>query len=166
METAVTKPACDRAQVLEASLKEAGINLLVCTLPINVLLTTGYWPIVGPAISLVTGEGEVLLVVPEDDSELAQTSWADRVITIAPASLQELNTIDDAVRQPLWEAISPRLHPASDDILEAGMVFNIEPAICIEGLGGIRHCDMVAVTEQGAELLTPVQSEVKNLILS
>ena len=29
------------------------------------------------------------------------------------------------------------------------MVFNVEPAIYFEGYGGIRHCDMVAVTEAG-----------------
>ena len=57
----------------------------------------------------------------------------------------------------------PRLHPASNDILETGMVFNIEPAIYVEGYGGMRHCDMVAVGEAGAELLTPFQSTVEEL---
>lgn len=404
MEKAQTKPLSDRTQVVAAALNEASIDLLVCTLPINVLLTTGYWPIVGPSISLVSKEGEVLLVVPEDEGEPAQRSWANRVITVATGSLEELTTVDEAVRQPLWKAISeldigrgkvvaiesrpvsvpssyvagyfnnlwlfdllkelapfsaivssseltqrlravltptelthvrlacaiaahafevgrndiraglseteiaalfrllltsmgaryqevervdghtfcmsgpnsfeayasyqqsrtrqlqagdlvlihcnsyadgywtditrtfclgepderqsemfkailmaraaaleeikpgvkgsavdkaartvlkqhgfekefrhglghgvgfaaidhgapPRLHPASADILEPGMVFNIEPAIYIEGLGGIRHCDMVAVTEKGAELLTPFQSDVKDLVL-
>jgi Xaa-Pro aminopeptidase len=49
----------------------------------------------------------------------------------------------------------PRIHPLSDEILEAGMVFNIEPAVYFTGIGGMRHCDMVAVTPQGGELLTP-----------
>jgi Xaa-Pro aminopeptidase len=48
----------------------------------------------------------------------------------------------------------PRIHPESPDVLAAGMTFNIEPAIYIEGYGGMRHCDMVAVTETGAEVLT------------
>ena len=48
----------------------------------------------------------------------------------------------------------PRIHPKSDEVLETGMTFNIEPAVYIEGLGGVRHCDMVAVTETGMELLT------------
>lgn len=405
MEKTQTKLLDDRTQVVAAALNEASIDLLVCTLPINVLLTTGYWPIVGPSISFVSREGEVRLVVPEDEREPAQKGWANSVITVATASLQELKTIDEAVRQPLWKAISefdigrgkvvavesrpvsvpssyvasyfnnlwlydllkelapfsaivsasdltqtlrsvltstelthvrlacaiaahafetardsiraglsetevaalfrvlltsmgaqyrevervdghtfcmsgpnsfeayasyqqsrtrllqagdlvlihcnsyadgfwtditrtfclgepddrqsemfnaiflardaalkvikpgikgsdvdeaartvlkqhgfekefkhglghgvgfaaidhgapPRLHPASADVLEPGMVFNIEPAIYIEGLGGIRHCDMVAVTERGAELLTPFQSEVSDLVLS
>ena len=48
----------------------------------------------------------------------------------------------------------PRIHPQSPDILAAGMTFNIEPAIYIDGIGGMRHCDVVACTESGAEVLT------------
>ena len=48
----------------------------------------------------------------------------------------------------------PRIHPASPDVLEAGMTFNIEPAIYIEGAGGMRHCDVVACTSSGAHILT------------
>ena len=51
----------------------------------------------------------------------------------------------------------PRLHPASPDVLEPGMIFNVEPAAYFEGYGGVRHCDMIAVTEQGCDLLTPFQ---------
>ncbi|HWH71864.1 MAG TPA: M24 family metallopeptidase, partial [Candidatus Sulfotelmatobacter sp.] len=60
----------------------------------------------------------------------------------------------------------PRLHPASPDVLETGMVFNVEPAIYIEAYGGLRHCDMVAVTKTGAELLTPFQAELEDLVIS
>jgi Xaa-Pro aminopeptidase len=59
----------------------------------------------------------------------------------------------------------PRLHPKSDDTIEAGMVFNLEPAIYIDGYGGIRHCDMVAATDNGAELLTPFQCAVDELVV-
>ena len=59
----------------------------------------------------------------------------------------------------------PRLHPASIDVLEVGMVFNIEPAIYIDGYGGLRHCDMVAVTETGPDLLTPFQSNFEQLAI-
>lgn len=48
----------------------------------------------------------------------------------------------------------PRIHPASPDVLEEGMTFNIEPAAYFDGYGGMRHCDMVAVTADGAQILT------------
>lgn len=60
----------------------------------------------------------------------------------------------------------PRLHPKSEDPMEAGMVFNIEPAIYFEGYGGIRHCDMVTITKQGMDLLTPFQSSVEELVVN
>ena len=58
----------------------------------------------------------------------------------------------------------PRLHPKSPDILEAGMVFNIEPGIYVEDWGGMRHCDVVALTENGADVLTPFQCELEELV--
>ncbi len=60
----------------------------------------------------------------------------------------------------------PQLHAQSQDILQEGMVFNIEPAVYIEGYGGLRHCDMVAVTETGYELLTDFQLDADSLTLS
>jgi Xaa-Pro aminopeptidase len=60
----------------------------------------------------------------------------------------------------------PRIHPRSEDTLEPGMTFNIEPAIYFEGYGGIRHCDLVTITESGFELLTPFQCRVSELALS
>ncbi len=48
----------------------------------------------------------------------------------------------------------PRIHPASPDILDQGMTFNIEPAAYVDGYGGMRHCDVVAVSEAGAEVLS------------
>ena len=50
--------------------------------------------------------------------------------------------------------------------LREGMVFNVEPAVYVNGYGGIRHCDMVAVTAAGYELLTDFQSDDSTLTLS
>ncbi len=60
----------------------------------------------------------------------------------------------------------PRLHPVSTDVLETGMVFNVEPAIYIQSYGGLRHCSMVTVTERSAEMLTPFQSDFESLIIT
>jgi Xaa-Pro aminopeptidase len=60
----------------------------------------------------------------------------------------------------------PRLHPASDDLLAPGMIFNIEPAIYFEGFGGIRHCDVVLLTDDGPEVLTPFQSTIESLTVA
>jgi Xaa-Pro aminopeptidase/Xaa-Pro dipeptidase len=60
----------------------------------------------------------------------------------------------------------PRLHPASPDQLEVGMTFNVEPSIYIDGYGGMRHCDVVALREDGPEVLTPFQSGMEELVIS
>jgi creatinase len=42
----------------------------------------------------------------------------------------------------------------NDNFLEPGMVITVEPAIYLPGVGGFRHCDVLAVTEDGYEMLT------------
>ncbi len=48
----------------------------------------------------------------------------------------------------------PRIHPLSPDVLEEGMTFNLEPAAYFEDYGGMRHCDLIAVTHDGAKVLS------------
>lgn len=48
----------------------------------------------------------------------------------------------------------PRIHPQSPDVLNVGMTFNIEPAAYFAGYGGMRQCDVVAVTADGVNVLT------------
>lgn len=55
----------------------------------------------------------------------------------------------------------PTLHPASQDVLEKGMVFAIEPAIYIPGFGGVRLEENVVVTGDGAEIITPFPQRVE-----
>ena len=45
------------------------------------------------------------------------------------------------------------------------MVFNIEPAIYFDGECGLRHCDVVALTADGPEVLTPFQATIEELII-
>ncbi len=54
----------------------------------------------------------------------------------------------------------PRLGKQQTERLEPGMVITIEPGTYIPGKGGIRIEDMLLVTEQGGEVLTPVGKEL------
>jgi Xaa-Pro aminopeptidase/Xaa-Pro dipeptidase len=60
----------------------------------------------------------------------------------------------------------PRLHPKSDDVLEAGMILKLEPGAYLEEHGGVRKSDMVAVTDYGAEVLSPFHWELPDVILN
>ncbi len=49
-------------------------------------------------------------------------------------------------------------------ILQAGMVFSVEPGIYVEGLGGFRHSETILVTETGMEMLTYYPRDLDSLI--
>jgi Xaa-Pro aminopeptidase len=68
-------------------------------------------------------------------------------------------------RSAISASALPRIHPQSPDTLNPGMVFNVEPAVYLSGYGGIRHCDMVAMTISGPALLTPFQCALDDLII-
>jgi Xaa-Pro aminopeptidase len=55
---------------------------------------------------------------------------------------------------------NPRIAAGQQTALEPGMVITIEPGIYIPGRCGIRIEDMVLVTENGCEVLTPVSKEL------
>ncbi len=58
----------------------------------------------------------------------------------------------------------PRLGAKSDTVLEAGMVVTVEPGAYLPGRFGVRIEDMVLVTATGAEVLTPVDKALMELL--
>ena len=91
----------ERLDRITSALQDAGLDALVCTLPENVLLLTGYWPVVGTAVAVATADGHCAILAPEDESDLAHTGWAHEVRTYAPGSLESLVGPAEAVRGPL-----------------------------------------------------------------
>jgi Xaa-Pro aminopeptidase len=57
----------------------------------------------------------------------------------------------------------PRIGKNDKGRLEAGMAITIEPGVYLEGFGGIRIEDTVAVTESGCEILTPTPKDLRVL---
>lgn len=59
----------------------------------------------------------------------------------------------------------PYLDIGDDTVLQVGMVFTVEPGLYIPEIGGFRHSDTVAVTEDGAEMLTYYPRELDALAI-
>ena len=68
----------ERIALVRQALIDAGLDALVCSLPSDVLLLSGYWPVVGTAIVIVTRDAGVAVVAPADEEELAATGWGTR----------------------------------------------------------------------------------------
>jgi Xaa-Pro dipeptidase len=121
-----------RRRRIADGLAEAGLDAVVCALPANVLLLTGYWPVVGDALALATRQGRIALLAPEDERTLAEAGWADDLRTFKPGSLDALRPLDEVVREPLGEMLReigperPRIGyeggPSSEPASYAGMV--------------------------------------------
>jgi len=53
-----------------------------------------------------------------------------------------------------------RLSPTSDDVIQPGQIWTVEPGVYIPGFGGVRIEDDVLVTETGIEILTHSTKEL------
>ena len=87
----------ERVTRITSAVTSEGLDALVCTLPENVLLLTGYWPVIGNAVAIATRDGAVGIIAPEDELDYARDSWADCIESFRPASLERIETALDAV---------------------------------------------------------------------
>jgi Xaa-Pro aminopeptidase len=56
---------------------------------------------------------------------------------------------------------APSISPRGEGVVEAGMVFTVEPGVYIPNWGGVRIEDMVEVTSHGCKLITGIPKELQ-----
>lgn len=96
----------ERIERIRIALRKNQWDLVVCALPKNVILLSGYWPVVGTGVAIASADGRIALLVPEDEEDLAKSGWADEVRIFKPGSLDEIITAAQAIRRPLEELIA------------------------------------------------------------
>lgn len=79
-----------RLERVRTKMAEAGLDLLICVLPENVLYLTNFWPIHGLAGAILPKEGDPTLFVPEVETENADRSWA-RIVPFGWGRLGDKN---------------------------------------------------------------------------
>ena len=94
----------ERMERARTALRESGCDAFLCSLPTNVLLLSGYWPVIGSSVALLTAD-RLIVICPRDEEQLAKGSRADQVIPYSPASLDDLRTAASAIREPLQKAL-------------------------------------------------------------
>jgi Xaa-Pro aminopeptidase len=119
----------ERIAALRAELEASGLDGLICALPSNVLLLSGYWPVVGTAVALIGTEDPVVVVAPRDEYDFAEAGWAHEIIPLEKGDLDTLTSIPDALRAPLRSA-TLRAHLGEGRIgIESGVCFEPFPYV-------------------------------------
>ncbi len=89
-------------------MRTAGLDALLCRLPHNVLMLTGYAPVVGNSFALFPLEGEPALVVPEAEEEMARQGWVKDVRAFTAETLHRLSTVGEVVEPVLAQLARDR----------------------------------------------------------
>ena len=83
----------------------------------------------------------------------------------------EQNDLQSYWRQHTGHAVGLRNHEApfldlgDHTRVEPGMVFTLEPGLYADGIGGFRHSDTVAVTDDGVDVLTDYPRDLESLTI-
>ena len=95
----------ERQALIHQALTAGGLDAFVCATPTNVLMLTGYWPVIGKSVAIATADGNVEVIIPEDEAELADGCRA-QISTYAPARLERPISLAEALSKPLKAALS------------------------------------------------------------
>ena len=107
-----------------SALREANLDAFICSLPSNVLLLSGYWPVMGTTVAVFRSDGQVHLLTPEDEARAAESRSSAAQTTFQPGSLTAITTAQQAIVAPL-EAVVRKLG------LESARI-GVETAACMQ----------------------------------
>ena len=106
-----------------ASLTDSPYDVLICSSATEVLLLTGYWPVMGNSIAIAASGGEISVIVPEDEVELAEKTTAAKVISYKPSGLDTLMRPIERLKDALCSVIT------NLDLTRATIGLQLDPGI-------------------------------------
>jgi hypothetical protein len=69
-----------RRDAVRAALYKSGLDAVACFSSTEVLLLTGYWPVMALSLAIFTKVGEVACILPEDELEIAQATSSAKAL--------------------------------------------------------------------------------------
>jgi len=90
-----------RRQALLSELEKENLDALVCFVPEDVLLVSGYWPVMASSLAVLSREGALHIILPEDELELATATAEAEFLAYKPGTLDRLSTVVEALEQPI-----------------------------------------------------------------
>jgi Xaa-Pro aminopeptidase len=94
-----------------SALRMSKLDAFLCSLPSQVLLLTGYWPVMGVSVALLTVEGEVHILLPEDEEEIAEHSSGATRTVFHRAGLHAISDLERELSGPLIRLLTKlKLH--------------------------------------------------------
>ena len=118
--------APQRRSRIVAAMASSGFRALLCSSSTEVLVLTGYWPVMSSSVAIHTADGDVRLIVPEDEVELAEKATAVKLIPYKPAGLQSLASPLDQLRAPLKQALEEL--GVKDEMIGLQMQEGVQPS--------------------------------------
>ncbi|WP_395646309.1 M24 family metallopeptidase [Terricaulis sp.] len=107
----------------------------------------------------------------EASIDAAQVGRPVRAVHEAARTLIEANGFGDFLRLRAGHGIGVVMHDFPEDMpfnsrpLVAGETYAIEPGLYVDGLGGFRFADVVAIGAEGAQRLTKATKEISDLTI-
>ena len=89
-----------RSRVRDA-LRSAQLDAVACALPMNVLMLSGYWPVLGTAVAICTSDGKIGLAVPEGEKAVAELAQPATVELFPSGSLDKLDSVSALIQPAL-----------------------------------------------------------------
>lgn len=79
-----------RTDRMKRIMREAGIDVLVCRLPENIVYLSGYWPVFGSSCIIFPVDGEPVLILPFSELDYAADGWVEDQRTYQFINMSEL----------------------------------------------------------------------------
>jgi Xaa-Pro aminopeptidase len=97
-----------RTERIRQELTSAGIDAVLGQLAANVLMLTGYAPVLGQSFALFPARGEPCLIVPDSEAALARASWCSDVRTFPSSPLDPTTSFWELAVPVISEVMTER----------------------------------------------------------